>query len=194
MVKQNKYLIIQLYDNRRNIESKKRESIYRESILTDNQYKLLKDKIDQLMCKPVSLETGIGIDGDFYELIIRNENKLQAFKWQSIFRTKNSKELIKLKTEVTTLVGELMKYSQFPNGSKQVIVGRNLNTTDSIEIEVFLANQFNIRKSYVYFDDILVNQNKDRVGKITISKIDTIGIRERIKIKAELLNGNVIEM
>jgi len=155
---------------------------------------LLTNKIDNLICKPVNLETGIGIDGEFYELIIKNDNKLQAFKWQSIFRSKNSEEFKLLKTEVTSLVGELMKLSEFSNGSKQVILGRNMSTSDSIKVDVFVANQCNIRKSEVFLDNKIVNQNRDGVAELTINKRDTIGIQERIMIKVELLNGDIAEL
>lgn len=185
--------IIQLFDNRKNPNSRREESIYKEFELSEKQFESLNSKIKMLFCKPGHLETGIGVDGDFYELIIKSENQLQAFKWQSIFRTKDSRELKLLKEEVTEVVGDLMNLCQFPNGSKQIIIDRN-SVSDSIQIEVFLSNQFNLRKSVVFFDNRVMNQNSDGIAEFKVHKKDTVEINNRIKVEIELLNGATEEM
>ena len=185
--------MIQLMDNRNDPITKKNESTYKEIELTEKQIEFISNKTNDLLCKSVYLEPGIGIDGSFYELIIRQENNLQAFRWQTIFRAKD-KEQQKLKDEVTEFVGDLMSLCKFPNGTKQIILGRNKISEDSIEIEVFPANQFNFRSSEIYLDNSIIRQSKDGVGEITIPTNDTIGIKNRVKIKIELLNGEKIEI
>jgi hypothetical protein len=185
--------IIQLIDNRNDPITKMNKCTYREIELTKKQIESINSKTDDLLCKSVNLEPGIGIDGSFYELIIKRQNKLQAFRWQTIFLAKDLEQQ-RLKDEVTKFVGDLMSLSNFPNGTKQIIKGRNNVTKDSIEIEVFPANQYNIRESEVYLDNKLISQNIDGIAELTIHKKDTIGINNRIKIIIELLNGETIEM
>jgi len=185
--------IIQLIDNRKDPITKKTKSTYNEIELTEKQIESINRKTNELLCKSVNLEQGIGIDGSFYELIFKQENKLQAFRWQTIFRAKDLDQK-NLKDKVTEFVGDLMSLSKLPNGSKQIVKGRNKVTKDSIEIEIFVANQFNLRRSEVYFDSKLIPQNRDGVAELSIYKNDTVGIYNRIKIDIELLNGEKIEM
>ena len=119
VVKRDTNRIIQLFKYQKEVDPKEKEFKYMESKLTNEQFKTIDSKMMNLVCKPVSLEKTSSVCGATYEMIISQDNLLQAFSWDNYYSSENSQENKLIKEEVLNLVGELMDLSHFPNGTKE---------------------------------------------------------------------------
>lgn len=186
--------VLQLIDQRKDPKTKLRNTIYNELLLNEEQKSSIMAMIELLHCNPVFLETGAGIDGDYYEVIIKNNSKVQGFKWQTIIDSNDSESIMILKRQIAELVGKMMSLCEFPNGSKIVIPNIMKTASDSVEYDVFLANQFNLLDYEVFFDGKPMDKNSERISRFKIHKNDTLHLSQRIIVETELLDGEIIQL
>ena len=189
----NSYLL-QLIDQRKDPKTRKGSTIYKEYLIGEEQIDSIIEMINLLQCKPVFLESGAGVDGNYYELLIKEDSKVQGFKWQNLIDVRDSKEAKILKKEIANLVGQVMRLCEFSNGSKVIIPNSKGKTSDSLEYDVFLTNQFNLLDYEVYFDGKKMLKNSDRISRISVHKKDTLQLNKRIIVRTELLDGEIIDL
>lgn len=160
-------------------------------------------KANLLFCKEVDLEPDMAIiDGNEYELLIKDGihqqafrwQEMQAFSWQEMQNGVHSGRIPGYKSAVIEMVGDLMRLSQFPSGDKFIAIDTFNTTDDSIALRIDLAYSYNVLYHKVYFDKKILHQDVERQAYIKVPVSDTINLRQRIRIKATLLDNSEIEL
>ncbi|HPQ20501.1 MAG TPA: hypothetical protein PK147_01550 [Saprospiraceae bacterium] len=186
--------IIQYYMFERDPLTKCKVNTFKEFELTESQFTSLSIKMANLMCNPVNLETSTSIDGNFFSLIFKSENKLQAYNWQSFSNDSNSPDLGIVKDKISNIIGDLMELCLIPNGTKKIIVEQSPKYLDSFEVTAYIRDQYNLKTTQVYLDNHEIKQKDIGLLEMYIHKNDTLNIKNRIHFKVELLNGKIIEL
>jgi len=191
----NQGYIIQLIDRRKPDKNSKKKITYYEGILSESEWTSIKIKADALYCNKYQLEENLhGVDGDYYNLILKNGDRSQVFFWQMINEENASEEIKSLKSSIAQLVGEMMNSCHFPNGKKIILPNSRSVINDSLSYDIFLSNQYNILNHTVKYNGVEIPLDGYKVATIKIPVEDTTGLQEKIVVETMLLDGSIIEL
>lgn len=195
LYKVNQQNTIELMSKMKKAPDWKSHSIRHKIVLEPDDIEGLWSKAALLFCKEVYLEPDASsIDGDDFELFIKDGLHQQGFKWQYMRDHIRNGRIASYKDTVVEIVGDLMLLCNFPNGEKFIDLDRLKSTRDTMSYSIYLGYAFNVLNYRVYLDDKLLSQGPEGQAKVKVAVADTNNLRQRIRIKAKLLDNSQIEL
>lgn len=181
--REGKYLI-QLDEQYRLGESREKVSTRSQREITPPDVERLFSRIRDINCSVTDLEPEFQImDGNYYELLIKVDDRMSAFLWQESIISGSSDRypIHERKEEVFDIVGQLLKMAGTKESEKIIYLNEHSSTPDSLKFEIYLTD-CHYTKSFSIFLDGSPLPLEDFSAAFWMLKSDTADLYNRVKI------------